>query len=158
MKIKNLKLLVFSIGICELAGIIGSIFTFSSVKTWYLTLNKPSFNPPSSIFGPVWTILYLLMGVSLYLILLKLKKNKSVKYAVKTFFIHLVFNSLWSIVFFGFHNLSLSLVIIVILLGLIIYLIKLFEKIDKNASMLLLPYVAWVAFATVLNFTIWSLN
>lgn len=156
MKIKRPLLLAYTIGISQLAGIVGSFFTVNSVRTWYVTLNKPFFNPPNWVFGPVWLTLYTLMGISLYLVLIS--KNKESKYTANIFYIHLIINSIWSIIFFGNQNLELAIYIIIILDLLIIYLIKLFRPINKLASNLLLPYLAWVTFASVLNFTIWILN
>ena len=158
MKIKNLPLLIFSIAISELAGIIGSFGTISSISSWYVYLNKPIFNPPNYIFGPVWTVLYTMMGISLYFVWVKGYKNEQVKRAVNIFFIHLVVNTLWSIVFFGLHQLGLAMLIILILLGMILYLIKIFWPIDRGASYLLVPYLLWVSFATILNLAIWRLN
>ena len=158
MKIKNPKLLVFSIVICQLAGVVGSFATTSAIPTWYVTLNKPSFNPPNWIFGPVWVTLYALMGISLYLVWQKVKDNKRAKYSVKIFIAHLLLNSLWSIVFFGFRDLSLALDVIAALWLLIVYVIYLFWKIDKRASYLLIPYLFWVSFASILNYSIWQLN
>jgi translocator protein len=148
---KYLKLLL-SIVICESAGLIGSIFTLSSVNSWYLTLNKPFFNPPSWIFAPVWTILYLLMGVSLYLVWGVKKVN------LKWFWLQLALNSLWSIIFFGFKNPTLALIEIAVLWISILLTIKSFWKTNKNAAYLLFPYLLWVSFATILNFSIVVLN
>lgn len=158
MKIKNLPLLIFSIAISELAGIIGSIGTITSISSWYVYLNKPIFNPPNYIFGPVWTVLYAMMGISLYFVWVKGYKKVQVKRAINIFFIHLVVNTLWSIVFFGLHQLGLALIIILILFGMILYLIKIFRPIDRRASYLLVPYLLWVSFATILNLAIWRLN
>lgn len=138
--------------ICEGAGLIGSIFTANSVTSWYATLNKPSFNPPSWIFAPVWTSLYLMMGVSLYLIW-GVKKA-----SLKWFWIQLILNSLWSILFFGLKNPSIAFFEIVLLWLSIALTIKSFWRYDKTASLLLAPYLAWVSFASILNFSIWILN
>lgn len=148
---KFLKLFL-AIIICEGAGLIGSIFTFNSVNTWYMTLNKPFFNPPPWIFGPVWTILYLLMGVSLYL------AWGTKKISLKWFWIQLVLNSLWSILFFGLKNPTLALLGIVLLWVAIFMTIKSFWKHNRTASLLLLPYLFWVTFASVLNLAIVLLN
>lgn len=147
-----------SILICLGAEAAGVTFTFSALKTWYPTLVKPSFNPPNWLFGPVWIILYLLMAISLYLIWLKGLKNKNVRNAVFLFFIQLILNATWSPVFFGARNVFLALIVIVILWFYILKTILAFSKIDKQASYLLYPYLAWVSFATVLNFSIWILN
>lgn len=156
MKIKNPKLLLISILITEAAGIIGSIFTTRSIPTWYASLNKPSFNPPNWIFGPVWTTLFLLMGIALYLIWSK--KGKEVKKALNIFWLHLGLNILWSALFFGLKNPGLAFIEILILLGFIVYVTILFYRLEKVAGLLLLPYLAWTTFATFLNFTIWRLN
>lgn len=144
--------LFFSIILCEGAGIIGSIFTFSSVSTWYPTLIKPSFNPPSWIFGPVWTILYLLMGISLYLVWGKKKAN------LKWFWVQLILNSAWSIIFFGLKSPSAAFLTIIFLWFSIYKTIVVFQKINKTSAYLLYPYLAWVSFATILNLSIVSLN
>lgn len=119
--------------------------------TWYNTLNKPFFNPPSWVFGPAWTILYILMAVSAYLVWKK-------KGSLKLFWIQLALNLAWSPAFFGAHNILLSLFIIVPMWIFILKTIKAFAKIDKMASYLLYPYLAWVSFATLLNFSVWILN
>lgn len=144
--------LILSIALCEGAGIIGSFFTFQSVSTWYPTLIKPVFNPPAFIFGPVWTTLYLLMGVSLYLVWGK-KKTK-----LKWFWKQLLLNVLWSVAFFGLKSPILGLLIIILLEISIILTIKSFSRVNKTATYLLYPYIAWVSFATILNLSIVILN
>jgi tryptophan-rich sensory protein len=148
---KYIKLLL-AIIICEGAGLIGTIFTFNSVTTWYVTLNKPFFNPPSWIFGPVWTILYFLMGISLYL------AWGTKKISLKWFWIQLVLNSLWSILFFGLKNPPLAFLGIILLWVAIFMTIKSFRKKNKTASKLLIPYLGWVSFASILNLFIILLN
>lgn len=148
---KFLKLLL-SILFCEGAGLIGSIFTFNSVNTWYVNLNKPFFNPPSWIFAPVWTILYLLMGISLYL------SRGTKKVNLKWFWIQLALNSLWSVIFFGLKNPMFAFVEIILLWLAIILTIRGFWKYNKTASWLLLPYLLWVTFASILNLSIVLLN
>jgi tryptophan-rich sensory protein len=150
--------LAISIAACQAAGLVGSLFTFSAINNWYIYLNKPSFNPPNWLFGPVWTILYTLMGISLYLIWQKGIKYKKVKQAAGIFVLHLVINALWSIIFFGFHQLLLSLFVIGLLLALIVILIRRFYPIQPWAAYLLVPYLSWVSFAMVLNFELWRLN
>jgi tryptophan-rich sensory protein len=158
MKIKNPKLLAFTIGISQLAGIIGSIFTTSEIANWYVFLNKPYFNPPNWLFGPVWITLYTLMGISLYLVWSKGYKEANIKRAVNIFLVHLVVNSLWSIIFFGLHYLGIAFIVIITLWLMILYLIKLFLGVNKTAAYLLTPYLLWVSFASLLNFSIWQLN
>jgi translocator protein len=150
--------LISSLIICLLAGFIGSFFTSSSITTWYLTLNKPFFNPPNWLFGPVWTILYLMMGVSLYIIWDKGINNKISKIAISLFFIQLTLNVLWSIIFFGLKSPLFALIEIIFLLIFILLTIIYFYKISKFASYLLVPYLMWVSFATILNFAIYYLN
>ncbi|MCX6706293.1 MAG: tryptophan-rich sensory protein [Candidatus Woesebacteria bacterium] len=154
----NWPRLIFAIALCQAAGIIGSLFTFSSIPTWYAALTKPSFNPPSWVFGPVWTILYTLMGISLYLILSKGLKKKEVKIAVNLFVWQLIANSLWSIIFFGMKNIPLALIEIIVLLLLVFTTIQKFYKINKTAAYLLIPYFFWGSFATFLTYSIWILN
>lgn len=139
------------------AAAIGSFFT-SSDSNWYKNLIKPSFNPPSWVFGPVWTILYIMMGISAYLIWGKRDENSLAIIALIIFFIHLIFNATWSIAFFGLQNPALAFINIIILLFFIITLIFIFFKIDKTACYLLIPYLLWVSFATILNYSIWQLN
>jgi len=153
-KINYWKLLL-SILICQSAGVIGSFFT---VSTWYLTLNKPFFNPPSWIFSPVWITLYLMMGISLYLIWNRQFKPRQTKIAVTIFGVQLVLNSLWSVIFFGFKLPLLAFVEIIFLWVAILTTIIYFYRISKPASYLLIPYLLWVSFAAVLNFSLVYLN
>jgi tryptophan-rich sensory protein len=134
-----------------MAGIFGSIATTPSVKTWYLTLVKPSFNPPSWIFAPVWTILFFLMGVALYLVWTK--KNN-----LFWFWVQLLLNIIWSFIFFGLHLPTIALYEIILLWFAILMTIMKFWSYNKNASLLLIPYLLWVTFASFLNFSITQLN
>ncbi len=153
-KLWRLTLLIF---ICEAIGILGSVFTLSQIPTWYASLNKPFFNPPNFIFGPVWTTLYFLMGLSLFLVLEeKLKKHKNK--IIILFSIQLLLNFIWSFIFFGLHNPILAFINIAMLWGSIILLIYEFWKYSKVASLLLVPYLLWVSFASVLNLFIIVLN
>lgn len=149
---KKLFKFILSILLCEGAGLIGSIFTFSSVTSWYPALVKPFFNPPSWVFGPVWTTLYLLMGISLYLVWGTKKKN------LNWFWAQLVLNALWSIVFFGLKSPGLGFAVIILLWISIFQTIKAFRKINKTSAYLLWPYLAWVSFALLLNLSIVVLN
>ena len=146
----KLPKLVFSVGICLLAGGVGAIFTTQAIPTWYATLNKPILSPPNWVFAPVWTTLYILMGISLYLVWKK--KIPTI------FWIQLVLNAAWSIIFFGWHNPLLALVDIVALWIAIVLTIKSFYKISKLSAYLLYPYLAWVSFAAILNLAIVFLN
>ena len=144
--------------VCELVGLLGTPFTINSIPTWYATLNKPFFSPPNWIFGPVWTLLYFLMGVSFYLILKKGWKKKSVKNATKFFIAQLVVNFFWSPIFFGLRSPLLGLITIVLMWMLIVLTIKKFYPLSKLAAYLLIPYLLWVSFATILNASILFLN
>lgn len=157
MRYFNLKLLV-SLILCESAGLVGSIFTVSSIKSWYVFLNKPSFSPPNWLFGPVWTLLYFMMGISFYLVWQKGARKKNVRSAMSLFLFHLVVNSLWSVIFFGLRNPLLALSEIALLWGLIVFVMLKFQKIDYRAFLLLIPYFLWVSFATILNYNIVVLN
>ncbi len=157
IQINYLKLGV-SIILCQLAGLIGSIFTFPNVTTWYTTLIKPQFTPPSWAFAPVWTILYFLMGISLYLVWQTKFKKPEVKTAINLFAIQLTLNVTWSFLFFGQHNPLYGLIGIILLAIAIIATIIQFNKINRNAALLMLPYLAWVLFASYLNYSIWILN
>lgn len=153
---KVVRLLSFIL-LCQLAGLIGSIFTFQAIPDWYVTLNKPIFSPPNWLFGPVWTILYTLMGIALFLVVEK-GKGKKRKIAIKVFLTQLALNSLWSIIFFGLKLPSLAFLEIVIMWTFIILSIKQFLPISKTAAYLLVPYLLWVTFASVLNLSIFVLN
>lgn len=152
---ESLKLLA-SIAICNAAGLFGTIFTFDAIKNWYADLVKPVFSPPNWVFGPVWTILYVLMGISLYLVWEKSKNYR--EYYVSFFVIHLVLNAAWSYVFFGLENPFWAFVNIIILWIMIVAMVVMYYRISKWASILLVPYLLWVSFASVLNFAIWQLN
>ena len=148
--------LIVSVGIPLLVGFLGSLFTTPSIKTWYAGINKPAFNPPNWIFGPVWTILFILMGIALYLVWTKKKKGKIGAYFL--FGTQLFFNLLWSYLFFKIHSPILALVDIVVLWYLILQIIIAFKKINKTAGNLLIPYLLWISFASILNFFVWKLN
>ena len=146
------------IAICQLAGLIGTIFTIGAISTWYTTLNKPPFNPPNWLFGPVWTILYTLMGISAYIVYRKGLNSNNVKEALNIFWLQLFLNSLWSIIFFGMKNPPLALIEIIFMwIAILVTIIK-FYKISKTASYLLIPYLLWVSFASILNLFIVLLN
>ncbi|MBT3412909.1 MAG: tryptophan-rich sensory protein [Candidatus Jacksonbacteria bacterium] len=158
MKLKNISKLILAIGISELAGVLGSIFTVSSIPNWYATLTKPALNPPSWVFGPVWTTLYALMGIAAFLIWKQGWEKKEVKIALGAFGAQLVLNTLWSIMFFGLQNPGLALINILLLWLAIIWTMVGFYKISKPAMYLLVPYILWVSFATYLNYALWTLN
>ena len=151
------KLLVAVIG-CELVGILGTPFTTAAIPTWYAALNKPFFAPPNWLFGPAWTLLYFLMGISFYLIWKQNSKSKQVQVAKKFFFAQLFLNFIWSPIFFGLRSPMLGLITIIILWTLIVATIYKFHSLSKWAAYLLIPYLLWVTFATVLNGAILFLN
>ncbi len=155
---KNIFKLSLSVIGCELVGLLGTPFTITAIPTWYAGLNKPFFSPPNWLFGPVWTTLYLLMGISIYLIWTQGTKKKGFKKAVWLFFIQLFLNLIWSPIFFGLKSPELGLLVIIPLLFFIAATIKSFYPLSKTASQLLIPYLLWVSFATVLNAAIAILN
>ncbi len=144
--------------ICELSGIIGSLFTTPAIPGWYAGLTKPAFNPPSWIFAPVWTILYALMGLAAWLVYDRGVRRADVKRALFVFVAQLILNVLWSIMFFGAHQILGAFVLIVALWILILGTILRFHKISKAGAYLLAPYLLWVGFATVLNASLYVLN
>lgn len=155
---KKLWKLIFSIFICHAAGIIGALFTTPNIEPWYNFLNQPSFSPPNWLFGPVWLTLYTLMGISFYLIWQQSKTQPAAQQAGQLFLIHLIFNALWSPIFFGLQQIGLAFAIIIIIEFFIILLFFKFYKISKIAAYLLIPYFLWVSFASILNFSLWILN
>lgn len=144
---------------CLAIGYFSSIVTRSSIETWYPTLVKPSFNPPNWVFAPVWSMLFIMMGVAAGLVWDRMDSDKgTVKKALVLFAIQLGLNALWSYLFFGLMNPMLALLEIVVLWLMIYETYIQFAKINKIAGYLFLPYLAWVSFATVLNGSIWWLN
>lgn len=143
---------------CQLAGIIGSLFTYEAIPTWYATLNRPGIAPPNYVFAPVWTTLYTLMGIAAYLVWKKGWKKKEVKTALYTFGAQLALNTVWSIIFFGWKDLLLALAEILVLWAAIFVTIQQFWKLDKRAAYMMMPYLLWVSFATILNYSFWVLN
>ena len=158
MKTVHAVKLIVSVAICQLAGVIGSVFTARSVSTWYITLVKPTFTPPSWLFAPVWISLYALMGVSLFLVWRKGSEVRGVKTAVAVFAVQLVLNACWSAAFFGARSPLAGLIVILVLLAAIVLAMVRFFRISPPAGALLVPYLVWVAFATVLNASIYNLN
>jgi translocator protein len=145
--------LIFPLIIGGLSGMLSA----DGVSNWYLTLNKPTFNPPSWVFGPVWTTLYLLMGYSFYRIWMQpISKHKII--SIRIFFIQLTLNFFWSIIFFRWHETGWATVEIILLWSSILYMIITFSKIDKTAGFLQIPYLLWVTFASFLSGSLWYLN
>lgn len=157
MKANDALKLIASLLLCQLAGFVGSLFTTPAIPTWYKTLNKPFFTPPNWIFSPVWISLFVLMGISLFLVWRR-QGHPRFKTALTFFSLQLVLNVLWSVAFFGLRSPLLGFIDIVLLWLAIFLTIQNFLKISKLAGGLLLPYLLWVSFATLLNFSLWVLN
>ncbi len=155
---RQLGKLIACVLICELAGVLGAVFTTDAIPTWYAALTKPPLNPPSWVFGPVWTILYAFMGISLFLIIRQGWHHPKHKTALYIFSAQLLVNALWSILFFGAHTPFFALLDILLLWILILGTIIIFYRLSKPAAYLLIPYLGWVSFATYLNYMIFRLN
>ena len=156
---KRIKKLLISVAIPLAIWFFGSYFTMTQIDTWYLTLNKPFFNPPNWIFWPVWTLLYILIGISFYLVWReKFGKKKKRQKVLWVYSIQLFLNFTWSMMFFYFQSPFLWLINILILWYFILWNIFLFHKIKPLSGYLLVPYLLWVTFATLLNFSIYILN
>ena len=155
----SIKKLVGSVLLCEAAGVVGSVFTRDSLRDWYPTLQKPSFTPPDWVFGPVWTVLYAMMGVSLYLASRQREEDAAVGSAARLLFaVQLMLNALWTYIFFGRRSPGWALVEIMLLWVAIASTALSFSRVSRTAALLLLPYLLWTSFATVLNYEIWRLN
>lgn len=156
--------LVLSLVLPQLAGLIGTLFTSPSIGTWYASLERPALNPPNWVFAPVWTTLFVLMGIALYLIwakephLWQPTEKKLRRTALGVFGIQLFLNTTWSLVFFGLHSPGAALVIIVFLWLAILANVILFYRLNPISGLLLIPYLLWVSFATYLNAAFWLLN
>lgn len=155
---KNWMKLLISLIIPQVVAGVAAVFTKAETSGWFLTIQKPEWNPPNWLFAPVWTVLYIMMGVSLYLVW-SAKKSTSQKGTAITFWaIQLLLNFLWSFIFFNQHLLFGGLIDIILLWIFIIITIFSFAKISKTAAWLLVPYISWVTFAALLNFEIWKIN
>jgi translocator protein len=154
----NLFALIINIAIPLGIGATGSYFTSEGVSTWYPTIAKPSFNPPNWIFAPVWTLLYILIGIAAYRIWQRRERITNFPRTVAIYLIQLVLNLMWSFIFFSLHLIGGALVEIIFLLLAIIINAIVFYKIDKAAGLLFIPYILWVSFATVLTASIFMLN
>ncbi len=158
MKPREIGTAVLSILLCLAAGAIGGLVTYPAIPGWYASLNKPSFSPPNWVFGPVWTALYVLMGIAAYAVYRTGMKKQAVRDALAVFGVQLGINVLWSLLFFGLHSPIYGLMCIVALwLAIAITIIR-FYAISKTAGLLLVPYILWVSFASLLNFCVWMLN
>lgn len=154
--IKNPKLLLISLAIPQLVGLVSTYYTITAIPTWYATLNKAPFNPPNFVFGPAWTILYLLMGISVYLVLIKNTKKDSP--AIRAYSLQLFLNFMWTFIFFGLKDPLFAFVEMIIFWLSIVMTTKYFYKISKQAAYLLVPYLLWVSFASLLNLFVVFLN
>lgn len=155
---KDILRLAVSIFMCNSAGLIGSFFTLDSVRTWYPTLIKPALNPPAWVFGPIWTLLYTMMGIALFLVWSRHRGGKKRIRWLILFFIHLGLNALWSVLFFGYQMLFVAFIEICLLWLTLVALILIAFRFDRRVAYLLLPYLAWISFAGYLNYTLWQLN
>ena len=153
-----LKLLI-SVMIPLAVGGLSGWFTAAGVNGWYRTIQKPAWNPPDAVFAPVWTVLYILMGIALYLVWNnKITSLNNKRPAITFWIVQLVLNAIWSFLFFSRHNIGLALVEIILLWVAIVITIFLFARVNKMAGWLLVPYISWVSFAALLNAAIWHLN
>jgi tryptophan-rich sensory protein len=150
--------LIISVVACLAAGGIGSLFTFKAIPTWYPGLKKPKYTPPNQAFGPVWTTLYILMGLSVYFIWQRGLATDGVLLAFILFWVQLVLNALWSIIFFGMKSKGGGVITIIVLWFLILTTIITSFQVSVWAGILLIPYILWVSVATYLNAGIWWLN
>jgi benzodiazapine receptor len=150
--------LVVALVACQAAGVVGSVFTASGVGTWYAAINKPAFTPPGGVFAPVWITLYVLMGISAFLVWRIGLQDPWVRLGLIVFLIQLILNTAWSAVFFGARSPLAGFVVIIGLWIMILVNIVLFIRVSRPAGLLLVPYLAWVGFAGLLNGSIWLLN
>ncbi|MCE5297753.1 MAG: tryptophan-rich sensory protein [Methanoregulaceae archaeon] len=151
-------ILIGAIVLCNCAGFLGALVTSTGPGTWYESLVKPAFNPPSWIFAPAWTILYILMGISLYLVIMEGRKGRDVRIPLVLFAIQLILNTIWSFAFFALESPVAGLMVILPLWIFILATMIAFFPVRKAAAWLLIPYLLWVSFATVLNYAIYILN
>lgn len=150
--------LIVSIVMCEGAGGIGAIFTTPAIPTWFAWLEKPGFTPPNFVFGPIWITLYLLMGIAVFMVWRVGLNQDGVTIAFTVFWVQLVLNVLWSVIFFGLKSLFGGMALIMILWIAILVTIILFSGVSAIAGGLLIPYIIWVSIATNLNIQVWRLN
>lgn len=155
---KEILRLIFSIAIVFIAGRIGTVFTMSQIPNWYAFLIKPSWAPPNWLFGPIWTVIYVLMGVALFLVWREGVNREDVRIALVVFAAQLILNVLWSVIFFGFHSLLGGLLTVIILWITILANIIVFYRVSKPAGLLLVPYIVWVSIASYLNYSVYLLN
>ena len=157
-RVKTYIRFIFAVVICQLAGIIGALFTTPAIQTWYLGLRKPDFAPPNWVFAPVWTALYLLMCISLFIVWNAGIDKSNVRKSMWTFILQLLLNILWSYLFFGLRSPLLGLIEIIALWFMIVLTMVFFFRISKTAALILIPYLLWVSFASYLNYLLFILN
>lgn len=158
MKNKNFFKLIVSLAVPQIVGLLGSVFTQTQVNSWYAYVEKPFFTPPNWIFAPAWISLYLLMGISFFLVWRKGLKTREVKFALLIFIFQLILNLFWSFIFFFLKNPGIAFTEIISLWFAILATILAFYQISKRSAYLLIPYIVWVTFAAILNLSIWMLN
>lgn len=158
MKLSNPLKLIIALAISLAAGGVGSLFTAAAIPVWYENLAKPALNPPNWVFGPVWTILFILMGIAAFLVWREGLDKKEIKIALAIFIFQLLLNVFWSLLFFGIHNPAVAFTEIISLWSAIMALILAFYQINRKAAYLLIPYIVWVSFAAYLNYAIWQLS
>lgn len=157
-RVMTILTLIGAIVLCNLAGVAGSLVTITGPGSWYDLLAKPSFNPPSWLFFPVWSVLYILMGISLFLVLMEKRRGREVTIPLVLFGVQLVLNALWSYLFFYLESTLLGLAGILVLWIFILATMVMFFSVNRVAAILLIPYLAWVSFAAVLNYALYMLN
>ena len=155
---KGILAAAISIGLALAVAAIGGLATSSSVGSWYVTLNKPSFNPPSAVFAPVWTTLYILMALAAWRAWRSPAADDKRRRALMLYGVQLALNLAWSLIFFGLRRPDLAMIEIAVLLAAIVATTAAFARIDRPAAWMMAPYIAWVSFASLLNFAIWRLN
>lgn len=154
----NTLKLIIAVALPLVVGATSGFFTMTGVESWYQTINKPSWNPPNWVFGPVWTTLYILMGVALFLVWKADTSAELKKIAISLFAVQLVFNFFWSFIFFYLQQPGWAVLELAIMWIFILLTIFAFAQVSKTAAWLLVPYISWVSFAGILNYTIWKLN
>lgn len=158
INIKEIGRLAASIIIVFIAGAIGTVATLSEITTWYAALAKPVWAPPNWLFGPVWTTLYVLIGIALFLVWKEGTDRRDVRIALVIFAVQLILNITWSVVFFGYHSLLGGFIVILILWMAILANILAFYLVSKPAGLILIPYIVWVSIASYLNYAVYILN
>ncbi len=158
MKVPYALKFIIALLACQLAGVVGYVFTTRSLETWYQAINRPSYAPPDGVFAPVWIALYVLMGIAAFLVWRRGLRYPNVKEGLLAFLVQLILNACWSIAFFGFQSPLAGLIVVVVLWVEILITVIYFFRVSRDAGLLMLPYLAWVSFAAVLNYGFFALN